>query len=179
MKNVLLNYCPSYQGRNISFCNFTVCYPRFAWQFNIHYNFFCTVSDASSGHDLDLIAVGLWQQLRLLRLSREEELGTLLARDFRVHLEGGAYNSMGPTATFLVGNFVMMVSAAEQTSAGDDDGPRDEVVAVVAGHPVRAHDLGCRLAADIYRVEPKRADIVISSAGGYCSVAENVPRWSW
>ncbi|MCC6526690.1 MAG: molybdopterin-dependent oxidoreductase [Polyangiaceae bacterium] len=62
-------------------------------------------------------------------LSREEELatgrrrhpmrlrsrvgfkrdGTLMAKDFQVLLEGGAYNSMGPTATFLVGNFGAML----------------------------------------------------------------------
>lgn len=35
--------------------------------------------------------------------------GTLLARDLEVHLDGGAYNSMGPTATFLTGNFGAML----------------------------------------------------------------------
>ncbi|MBU2547945.1 MAG: molybdopterin-dependent oxidoreductase [Proteobacteria bacterium] len=35
--------------------------------------------------------------------------GTILARDFEVYLDGGAYNSMGPTATFLVGNFGAML----------------------------------------------------------------------
>jgi 4-hydroxybenzoyl-CoA reductase subunit alpha len=35
--------------------------------------------------------------------------GTLCAKDFTVHLDGGAYNSMGPTATFLVGNFGAML----------------------------------------------------------------------
>ncbi|HEY3360190.1 MAG TPA: molybdopterin cofactor-binding domain-containing protein [Polyangia bacterium] len=35
--------------------------------------------------------------------------GTLLAKDLVVHLDGGAYNSMGPTATFLVGNFGAML----------------------------------------------------------------------
>jgi 4-hydroxybenzoyl-CoA reductase alpha subunit len=31
--------------------------------------------------------------------------GTLMAKDCRAILDGGAYNSMGPTATFLIGNF--------------------------------------------------------------------------
>jgi 4-hydroxybenzoyl-CoA reductase subunit alpha len=35
--------------------------------------------------------------------------GTLVAKECRVHLDGGAYNSMGPTATFLVGNFGAML----------------------------------------------------------------------
>jgi 4-hydroxybenzoyl-CoA reductase subunit alpha len=35
--------------------------------------------------------------------------GTLLAKDLVVHLDGGGYNSMGPTATFLVGNFGAML----------------------------------------------------------------------
>ena len=35
--------------------------------------------------------------------------GTITAKSFRVHLDGGAYNSMGPTATFLVGNFGAML----------------------------------------------------------------------
>ena len=62
-------------------------------------------------------------------LSREEELaygrrrhamsihsrtafakdGTILGKDFEVNLDGGAYNSMGPTATFLCGNFGTML----------------------------------------------------------------------
>lgn len=35
--------------------------------------------------------------------------GTILAKDFKVYLDGGAYNSMGPTATFLCGNFGAML----------------------------------------------------------------------
>jgi 4-hydroxybenzoyl-CoA reductase alpha subunit len=35
--------------------------------------------------------------------------GTILAKDFEVYLDGGAYNSMGPTATFLCGNFGAML----------------------------------------------------------------------
>ena len=35
--------------------------------------------------------------------------GAILARDFEVYLDGGAYNSMGPTATFLCGNFGAML----------------------------------------------------------------------
>lgn len=31
--------------------------------------------------------------------------GTLVAKDLQIFLDGGAYNSMGPTATFLCGNF--------------------------------------------------------------------------
>ncbi|MBI2893876.1 MAG: molybdopterin-dependent oxidoreductase [Deltaproteobacteria bacterium] len=62
-------------------------------------------------------------------LSREEELafgrrrhamtirsrlamdrgGTILGKDLEVWLDGGAYNSMGPTATFLCGNFGAML----------------------------------------------------------------------
>lgn len=35
--------------------------------------------------------------------------GTLVAKDFEAYLDGGAYNSMGPTATFLCGNFGAML----------------------------------------------------------------------
>ena len=35
--------------------------------------------------------------------------GTLVAKDLEVYLDGGAYNSMGPTATFLTGNFGAML----------------------------------------------------------------------
>ena len=35
--------------------------------------------------------------------------GTIVARDFEAFLDGGAYNSMGPTATFLCGNFGAML----------------------------------------------------------------------
>ena len=35
--------------------------------------------------------------------------GRLLAKDFRVMLDGGAYNAMGPTATFLCGTFGNML----------------------------------------------------------------------
>ncbi|MDR3568852.1 MAG: molybdopterin-dependent oxidoreductase [Syntrophobacteraceae bacterium] len=35
--------------------------------------------------------------------------GTITGKDFRVHLDGGAYNAMGPTATFLCGNFGAML----------------------------------------------------------------------
>ncbi len=35
--------------------------------------------------------------------------GTIVAKDFEVYLDGGAYNSMGPTATFLCGNFGAML----------------------------------------------------------------------
>jgi 4-hydroxybenzoyl-CoA reductase subunit alpha len=35
--------------------------------------------------------------------------GTLMAKDLRIHLDGGAYNAMGPTATFLCGNFGAML----------------------------------------------------------------------
>jgi len=46
-------------------------------------------------------------------------------------------------------------------------GPNDEVVDVVAGDPVQAHERGCAAAAEIYRVPHRQADIVISSAGGH------------
>ncbi|GAB4289157.1 MAG: xanthine dehydrogenase family protein molybdopterin-binding subunit [Myxococcota bacterium] len=35
--------------------------------------------------------------------------GTITAKEFRVRLDGGAYNAMGPTATFLCGNFGAML----------------------------------------------------------------------
>ena len=35
--------------------------------------------------------------------------GMLLGKDVTCHLAGGAYNSMGPTATFLIGNFGAML----------------------------------------------------------------------
>ena len=35
--------------------------------------------------------------------------GTIVGKDFEVYLDGGAYNSMGPTATFLCGNFGAML----------------------------------------------------------------------
>lgn len=35
--------------------------------------------------------------------------GSLVAKDLRIQLDGGAYNAMGPTATFLCGNFGAML----------------------------------------------------------------------
>ena len=35
--------------------------------------------------------------------------GTLMAKDLKIMLDGGAYNAMGPTATFLCGNFGAML----------------------------------------------------------------------
>ena len=35
--------------------------------------------------------------------------GTLVSKDLRIQLDGGAYNAMGPTATFLCGNFGAML----------------------------------------------------------------------
>ena len=35
--------------------------------------------------------------------------GTLVAKDLKISLDGGAYNAMGPTATFLCGNFGAML----------------------------------------------------------------------
>ncbi len=46
-------------------------------------------------------------------------------------------------------------------------GPYDETTAIVAGDRYEAHRAGCRLSEDIFRVRGPRADIVISSAGGY------------
>lgn len=34
--------------------------------------------------------------------------GTLMAKDLRIYLDGGAYNALGPTATFICGNFGAM-----------------------------------------------------------------------
>ena len=45
-------------------------------------------------------------------------------------------------------------------------GPNDEVAGVVAGHAVKAHETACERSAAIYTVRKKKADIVISSAGG-------------
>jgi nickel-dependent lactate racemase len=46
-------------------------------------------------------------------------------------------------------------------------GPNDEFTRIVAGHPVKAHQKACRLCERIYRVRLRRADIVISSPGGW------------
>jgi nickel-dependent lactate racemase len=46
-------------------------------------------------------------------------------------------------------------------------GPNDEVMKVIAGHPVKAHERACAMCERVYRVRAKRADIVISSAGGH------------
>ncbi len=46
-------------------------------------------------------------------------------------------------------------------------GPSDEVVRIVAGDPVKAHRRACSLCEPMYRVRARRADIVISSAGGH------------
>lgn len=45
-------------------------------------------------------------------------------------------------------------------------GPNDEFVRIVAGHPVKAHEVACDRCRSIYRVRAKPADIVISTAGG-------------
>lgn len=46
-------------------------------------------------------------------------------------------------------------------------GPNDEVMQVIAGHPVKVHEKACAICERVYRVRAKHADIVISSAGGY------------
>jgi len=46
-------------------------------------------------------------------------------------------------------------------------GPNDEVVKIVSGHPVEAHERACAQCRKIYRVRLREADIVISSAGGH------------
>ncbi len=46
-------------------------------------------------------------------------------------------------------------------------GPNDEVVKIVAGHSVKAHELACSQCRKIFRVRLRQADIVISSAGGH------------
>ena len=46
-------------------------------------------------------------------------------------------------------------------------GPNDEFTRIVAGDRVRAHRRGCRMSERIYRVRRRRADIVISSPGGW------------
>jgi lactate racemase len=45
-------------------------------------------------------------------------------------------------------------------------GPNDEVVHVVAGDAVKAHERACGVCEDIYKLEKMEADIVITSAGG-------------
>lgn len=45
-------------------------------------------------------------------------------------------------------------------------GPDDEVVRIIAGHPVKAHEAGCNWGRRVYEVRRQEADIVISSAGG-------------
>jgi nickel-dependent lactate racemase len=45
-------------------------------------------------------------------------------------------------------------------------GPNDEPLRVVAGDPIKAHEMGCALSERVYTVRRKSADIVISSAGG-------------
>lgn len=45
-------------------------------------------------------------------------------------------------------------------------GPGDEVCRIVAGHRTKAHEFGCSESEKIYRARVKKADIVISSAGG-------------
>jgi len=46
-------------------------------------------------------------------------------------------------------------------------GPNDEVVKIVSGHPVEAHERACSLCSKIFRVRLRQADVVISSAGGH------------
>ena len=46
-------------------------------------------------------------------------------------------------------------------------GPRDEFTRIVSGHPVKAHEHACGLCEHVYKVKVKRADIVISSVGGW------------
>jgi nickel-dependent lactate racemase len=46
-------------------------------------------------------------------------------------------------------------------------GPNDEYVEIVSGHPVQAHERACALCEPIFRVSGQRADIVISSPGGW------------
>lgn len=45
-------------------------------------------------------------------------------------------------------------------------GPNDEIVSIVAGDPVEAHEKGCASSEQIYRVKRMQAEIVISSPGG-------------
>jgi len=42
-----------------------------------------------------------------------------------------------------------------------------EIVAAVAGHPIEAHRIGCSYVDKMYKVNVDKADIVITSAGGY------------
>ena len=45
-------------------------------------------------------------------------------------------------------------------------GLNDEFVKICAGHPVTAHEEACHYSSRIYSVRKRRADIVVSSAGG-------------
>ena len=42
--------------------------------------------------------------------------GSLIAKDLKIHLDGGAYNAMGPTATFLCGYFWSYALSISQLS---------------------------------------------------------------
>jgi len=46
-------------------------------------------------------------------------------------------------------------------------GPDDQLVSVVSGDPILAHEQGCLRSEKIYRLRAKKADIVVSSAGGW------------
>lgn len=46
-------------------------------------------------------------------------------------------------------------------------GPNDEYVEIVSGHPVKAHERACTLCEPIYRVPGARAEVVVSSPGGW------------
>ena len=46
-------------------------------------------------------------------------------------------------------------------------GPSDEPIEIVSGDPYVAHEAACERSAEIYRVPRRRADIVVSSAGGF------------
>ncbi len=45
---------------------------------------------------------------------------------------------------------------------------KKKIVGAVAGHPIEAHRVGCRMLEEIYRIEiPAKADIVVVSPGGF------------
>ncbi len=57
----------------------------------------------------ELIAGRRRHPMKLISKVGFKKDGTLVAKDLKIILDGGAYNSMGPTATFLCGNFGAML----------------------------------------------------------------------
>lgn len=63
----------------------------------------------TSSREEELVAGRRRHPMRLTSKVGFKKDGTLLAKDLAILLDGGGYNSMGPTATFLCGNFGAML----------------------------------------------------------------------